>query len=31
MAEWALLATAFNLRTVARVWRGTGRPLLTAA
>jgi transposase len=30
-AEWALLATAFNLRTLARVWRSTGRPLLTAA
>jgi transposase len=27
-AEWALLATAFNLRTLARVWRSTGRPLL---
>lgn len=31
-AEWSLLATAFNLRTLARVWRTTGRlPLPTAA
>lgn len=31
-AEWALLATAFNLRTLARLWRTTNRlPLPTAA
>ena len=31
-AEWALLATAFNLRTLARIWRSSGRlPLPTAA
>ena len=27
-AEWSLLATAFNLRTLARRWRTTARPLL---
>jgi hypothetical protein len=31
-AEWALLAIAFNLRTLARIWRTTDRlPLPTAA
>ena len=25
-AEWSLLATAFNLRTLARRWQATGRP-----
>jgi hypothetical protein len=30
-AEWSLLATAFNLRTVAEVWRAAGRTLLPAA
>jgi hypothetical protein len=25
-AEWSLLATAFNLRTLARLWRAAGRP-----
>ena len=30
--EWSLLATAFNLRTLARIWRTTARlPLPTAA
>ena len=30
-AEWTLLATAFNLRTLARAWRSTGRLPLPAA
>jgi transposase len=30
-AEWALLATAFNLRTLARVWRSADRPFLASA
>jgi transposase len=30
-AEWTLLATAFNLRTLARAWRSADRPLLAAA
>jgi Transposase DDE domain len=30
-AEGSLLATAFNSRTLARLWRSTSRPLLTAA
>ena len=30
-AEWSLLATAFNLRTLARLWRTTGRPRALAA
>jgi transposase len=30
-AEWCLLATAFNLRTLARLWRSPCRPLLRAA
>jgi hypothetical protein len=30
-AEWSLLATAFNLRTLARVWRFSGRPPLAPA
>jgi transposase len=32
LAEWSLLATAFNLRTLARIWRlGTQCPVLPAA
>jgi hypothetical protein len=30
-AEWSLLATAFNLRPVAKVWRAAGRTLLPPA
>jgi hypothetical protein len=30
-AEWSLLATAFNLRTLARIWRCSGLPLPSAA
>jgi len=30
-AEWALLATAFNLRTLARIWRTTDRLALPTA
>jgi transposase len=30
-AEWSLLATAFNLRTLARIWRSTPRPALASA
>jgi transposase len=30
-AEWSLLATAFNLRTLARIWRATHHPRLAAA
>jgi transposase len=30
-AEWSLLATAFNLRTLARAWRSAGHPRLALA
>ena len=30
-AEWALLATAFNLRTLARLWRASSLPLVAPA
>jgi len=30
-AEWSLLATAFNLRTLARIWRTTDRLALPTA
>jgi len=30
-AEWSLLATAFNLRTLARIWRSAGRRRLAPA
>ena len=30
-AEWALLATAFNLRTLARLWRCSDRTILASA